>query len=140
MRVVGLVCRDVLGRDHGIKWFRQAALRERDQVAIAVGQERQLPTVCVKRAKGRADVWKNGPVRQRRRERGGVIVLEVELQLGRRASQRLGEHDAVAPKRFLFLDFSLDLDVGAELLRAYIEIDAEVEQEKPDRQSTRLNR
>ncbi len=44
MRMVWLVGGDVLGRDDGVKRLRQPALGERDEVAIAVGQQGQLPT------------------------------------------------------------------------------------------------
>src|SRR4029077_2281838 len=107
MRVVGFVSGDVLRRYDGVERFRQPALGERDEVAIAVGEKGQLPAVSVKRAEGRTHVRKNRPVRDGRCERRGVVVLEVELERGGGATQRLGEDEAVASKRFLFLDLSL---------------------------------
>src|SRR5258708_14488951 len=80
MRMVGFVSGDVLGRDNGVKRLRQPALGERDEVAIAVGQQGQLPSVGVECTQRRSDVWKNGPVGNGRRERRGVVVLEVELE------------------------------------------------------------
>src|SRR5712692_5572150 len=112
MRVVRLVGGDVLCGDDRVKRLGQPALRERDEVAVAVGQEGELPALRVKCTEGWTDVGKNGPVWDGRRERGGVVVLEFEPERRRGSPQCLGEHHAIPPKRLLLLDLRLELDIG----------------------------
>jgi hypothetical protein len=116
--MVRFVRGNIFGGDHRIKRFGQPPLCERDEVSVAVRQQCELPAVCVKRSKGRANVGKNGPVWDRRRQRSSVVVLEVERELRRRAAQGFGEHDSIAPKRLLLLDLTFQLDVSVEHVRA----------------------
>ena len=109
VRVVRLVRRNVLRGYDRVERLRQPALGERDEVAVAVGEERQLPTIGVNGAKGRPDVGKDRPVRNRRRQRRRVIVLEVEVETCSGAPQGFRQYDAIAAKRFFLLDLGLDL-------------------------------
>ena len=53
---VGLVGDDLLGRDGEVERDRHALERVREQVVVAVGEDREAPAVPAQRAEGRADV------------------------------------------------------------------------------------
>src|ERR1700680_3684989 len=108
MRRARLVRGHLLGGYDGVECNREAALREGDDVAIAVGQERKLPTLPAQLAKRRTDIRKRRPVGNGGDEDGGVIRLQVKREVSGRPPHGLGQYRPVAAKRSFALDLSLD--------------------------------
>src|ERR1700687_2417852 len=118
MRRARLVRSHILGGYDGVECNREAALREGDDVAIAVCQERKLSTLPAPLVKRRTDIRKRRPVGNGGDEDGGVIRFQVKREVSGRPPYGLGQDCPVAAKRSLAFDLSLDRRVGVQELGA----------------------
>src|SRR5258708_1617428 len=110
VRRVRLVGRHVFGRDDRVERHGEPPLSQRDDVAVAAGQECQLPAFLAKLAESWSDVAEGWPVGNGRHQGRRVVRLEGERELPGNTSRRLGQYRAVALERPVGLDLRL---VGA---------------------------
>jgi len=70
----------VLGRDREVGSHAELGNRGLQQVAIDIGEDRELSSAVAKRAQGSGHLWKRPPLGERRRQWGGLILADRDIE------------------------------------------------------------
>ena len=124
--VRGLVGADVLGHDREVDRDAELLLRRGDQVAVGVGEERELPAAVAQLCERRRHVREGRPVRERPREGARLALGELDALLLGEPLEREREHFAVGVER-LGLELRLELVVALEQARRLLDAEQPLE-------------